>query len=159
MLQRSFSDQFPFNQRPVPFRSRPILERRIHPFQTFRGTCKKYHARGGAVQTVNHATKHISRLVVLFLQVGFDPIRQGYIAGFIALNEVSSRLVDRNKMVVLIEDVESLGQFLAWIAFIFVREIYILHVLNILAYGSSDVFVQVEVTAKETRMELVGHTD
>ena len=70
--------------------------------QGLAGLGKKHYARYGPVQTVHHTQVHVAWFVVLLLQPLLNNIREGSIAGLVALHNLPCLFVDDNKMVVFV---------------------------------------------------------
>ena len=74
----------------------------VQAWQSLAGLGKKHHARYWPVQTVHHTQVHVAWLVVLLLQPLLYNIREGSVAGLVALHDLPCLFVDNNKMVVFV---------------------------------------------------------
>lgn len=86
---------------PIIFLYFALLKQAIHALKGFAGARHDHHAAHRAVNAVDDTQKNITGFVIPGLDVFFGPVAQRHIAGFIALNQPTSRFVNGYEVIVL----------------------------------------------------------
>ena len=81
---------------PIGLMHFAITKHLVQSCQCFRGFGKHNKSCHGSVKPMNHTEKHISRLLILLLEIAFDIFRQWHIAGFVALHNLTTMLIDND---------------------------------------------------------------
>lgn len=94
---------FTLYERPIGFMYFPFAQHVVEARQRFGSLCEDNESADGAVYTVHHAAEHVSGLIVFLFEILFDCLRQGGVAGLVALHDLSGTFVDNYYMIVFVE--------------------------------------------------------